>query len=157
MNPIIPQAVIEIRSRLCRGRCDVDPANPCSSCPNGHWGKYSNKECEDGTIQHAGPIRVVLPEIKPSPHLKPGPGGIFSMVIYKITGQVPGSCGKCSSRIAQMNQWGWWKCFLNRATIISWLSEEAKRRGHIIGDREIWGLMKAARRELRYQKTKWNT
>jgi hypothetical protein len=76
------------------------------------------------------------------------PGDILALAIRKTTGTGP--CpNKCRARIAQMNEWGWWKCWLNRKTIAGWLSEEAARRGHQITDDSALDFLKAAFKELR--------
>jgi hypothetical protein len=49
---MIPENVVRIRQNLCRGRCNVDPTDPCAICPNGHWGRYTNKDCEKVQAQN---------------------------------------------------------------------------------------------------------
>jgi len=78
------------------------------------------------------------------------PGSLFSKVVFKITGVVP--CARCRDRMSQMNQWGWWKCWRNRKLIASWLSEEARQRGHQITDSNSLDLFKAALKEFRKAK-----
>lgn len=77
------------------------------------------------------------------------PGEIFSLVIFKITGKRTGACGVCGQRKLQMNKWGWWGCWKNRKTIIDWLCQEAKKRGHSVEEADVWVLFKAAFREMR--------
>lgn len=80
------------------------------------------------------------------------PGDLFSIVILKITGAGP--CpNQCRERIAQMNDWGWWKCWRNRKTIATWLAEEARRRGHQITDSSALDLFRAAFKELRQHRS----
>lgn len=81
------------------------------------------------------------------------PGSIFAMVINKITRKSAATCGKCGQRMRQMNQWGWWNCWINRTTIVTWLVDEAKKRGHDITDHEVLSLFKAAFREMRQNKS----
>ncbi len=138
----MPLAVVEIRKNLCQGKCDVDPTDPCASCPNGHWGRYTVQGCEGG-------IRPTVEE----PQLRIGstfrPGEIFSLVIFKITGQKTANCGICGQRKMQMNRWGWWGCWKNRKVLTGWLIEEAKKRGHDINEDSALSLLKAALKETR--------
>jgi hypothetical protein len=80
-----------------------------------------------------------------------GPGNVFSFVIRRITGVLP--CGCCREHIAQMNQWGWLKCWRNRKMIAGWLREEAAKRGHVITDRVAMDLLVAAWREYRQNRS----
>lgn len=46
----MPYEVVEIRHELCN--CEgVNHADPCAACPNGHFGRYEQTGCEDGTQQ----------------------------------------------------------------------------------------------------------
>jgi hypothetical protein len=76
-----------------------------------------------------------------------GPGSIFSKVIFKLTGQETKLCARCTTRMRQMNSLGWWGCWKNRATILEWLAEEARRRGHAISETQLSGLFRAAIKE----------
>lgn len=83
------------------------------------------------------------------------PGNLFSIVIFKITGQRAGGCkSDCPARMRQMNEWGWWKCWKNRNTIIGWLVKEARARGHEIDRATVLALFKAAFKELSSRKEK---
>jgi hypothetical protein len=143
---MIPERVIRIRRNHCRGRCDVDPTDPCAICPNGHWGAYTTIGCNGST-----PIRDSLsprPSTPPASSLR-RPGDLFSIVIKKITGQTAGNCGCCAARIQTMNAWGWWRCWRERKLIALWLAEEARRRGHEIDETKALDFLRAAWKELR--------
>jgi hypothetical protein len=79
----------------------------------------------------------------------PQPGDLLAVIIFRITAEPVRSCVElCPERRAQMNEWGWWKCWCNRKTIIAWLRQEAAKRGHAISDRALLDLIKAAFNEL---------
>ena len=40
------------------------------------------------------------------------------------------------NRMRTMNAWGWWAA-ANRKTILEWLAEEARRRGHQVSDSQL--------------------
>lgn len=45
---MMPQEVISIRRDLCK--CEgVNYSDPCAACPNGHFGRYEETGCADGT------------------------------------------------------------------------------------------------------------
>jgi hypothetical protein len=138
---MIPKTVIEIRRGLCQSKCDVDPTDPCAACPNGHWGRYQALGCDDPN--HVIPSSQIIG--RPSNPSRVQPGSLLSAVIFKITGKR--ACGACSARMRTMNENGWWWCWKNRATIVGWLVEEAKKRGHEIDENAVLGLFKAAFKE----------
>lgn len=77
------------------------------------------------------------------------PGDALAWIIKKITGTEPAPTCACNARRRQMNAWGWKGCFSNRAQIIEWISDEARKRGHSIGRLTAVGLFLAAVREIR--------
>ncbi len=76
------------------------------------------------------------------------PGSLFSSMIHKITGRYASTCGTCLHRMQEMNSWGWWGCWKQRHTILSWISEEAKKRGHSRSDSELLTIFRAAFSEV---------
>ncbi len=54
------------------------------------------------------------------PKLSLSPGSLLAYLIFKFTYKPP--CCTCTKRANQMNQWGWWRCWKNRKTIFSWLT-----------------------------------
>src|SRR6266436_1727659 len=84
----------------------------------------------------------------PGPAPKAQPGDVLSAVIFQTTGRYAQTCGKCVERMRQMNTWGWWGCWRHRQEIVSWLAEEARARGHVVTDDQIWSLFRAALREV---------
>lgn len=87
---------------------------------------------------------------------KPGslarPGDLLAWIIRKVTGIEPGPYCSCRQRQEQMNEWGWLGCFRKRATILTWISDEAGKRGHAIGRAAALDLLRAAVRELKAQR-----
>ncbi|MCC6683119.1 MAG: hypothetical protein IT445_19660 [Phycisphaeraceae bacterium] len=78
----------------------------------------------------------------------PQPGDLLAWMIRRVTGQPPCPM-RCADRRRQMNEWGWLGCWRHRDEILTWLADEARRRGHDIGNAKLIGLMKAAIAELR--------
>lgn len=76
------------------------------------------------------------------------PGDLLAWMIRIVTGQSPCPM-RCADRRRQMNAWGWIGCWRHRDEILTWLADEARRRGHDIGNAKLIGLMKAAIAELR--------
>ncbi|CAN5544289.1 hypothetical protein BH09VER1_BH09VER1_24480 [soil metagenome] len=76
------------------------------------------------------------------------PGDLLAWGIHRLTGAVPGNCA-CNQRRAQMNRWGWAGCLARPATIVTWLAEEAEKRGHVIGRSAAWSVLRAAVQEAR--------
>lgn len=138
--------VARIHRRLCaQAKCrflaTLNYNDPCIGCPEGHFGPYQRAGCPEDEK----PI-IKLP-LKPDSLLKPG--DLFGTIIFKITGQRTAHCGVCGTRKAQMNIWGWWGCWRKRKTIIGWLIEEARKRGHSVDEQNVADLFKAAIKELR--------
>jgi hypothetical protein len=76
------------------------------------------------------------------------PGDTLHFLIKRVTGAEPvGNC-QCLERMAKMNAWGWFGCWIRRWEIIGWLAEEATKRGHTIPEAEILPLFRAALSEL---------
>jgi hypothetical protein len=103
---------------------------------------------KEGNIVAAGGTDTVLPA---SNFLAFRPGDLLSIVVHEVTGVRP--CINCLDHIEVMNQWGWWRCWLNRKTISSWLSEEARSRGHEISESAALGLVRVAFKELSNRKS----
>lgn len=62
---MIPKEVIQIRGEICRSKnCPhkIDYADPCASCPEGHWGRYS-AHCE----QQKSTTHEIIETAKPVP------------------------------------------------------------------------------------------
>ena len=76
----------------------------------------------------------------------PKPGDIMKFAINQITGVTP--CGSCLNRAKQMNEWGWFGCWKNKATIVEWVSEEASKRGHVITSDKILSILRAGFKEF---------
>jgi hypothetical protein len=51
-----------------------------------------------------------------------------------------------------MNEWGWLGCFHHRSTILTWIGDEAGRRGHTVGRAAALDLLHAAAREFKAQR-----
>jgi len=149
--------VTDIHRRLCESaRCPhldtLNYSDPCIGCPEGHFGPYMGKGCD-------GPQIMGAPEFTPKGALKgtfpvrlPKPGDMFSMIILKLTGQRTANCGVCGERKRQMNEWRWWGCWKHRHVIVGWMVEEARKRGHEIDNRAMYGLFVSAVKEVRNQK-----
>lgn len=136
-----PAETIRTHRSLCR-LCASKAHDPCASCEHGQWGRYNRANCgEDST-----PVVRTSGQIAPAEPSATRPGDMLARVIYKITGQQAGNCS-CSKRQAQMNEWGWFGCWLHRKEIIRWLSEEAVRRGHPTGAGTLRSLFFAALKE----------
>ena len=145
-----PQRVADIHRGLCESaRCPhletLNYNDPCIGCPEGHFGPYMIQGCD-------GP-RNVDARLQSSPVVRlPKPGDVFSTIIFQLTGQRTANCGVCGERKRQMNEWRWWGCCKNRKVIVGWLVEEARKRGHEIDNRAMYGLFVAAVKEVRNQK-----
>jgi hypothetical protein len=90
---MIPPTVIQIRRELCH--CEgVNHADPCAACPNGHFGRYEQTGCDDGT-QKIGLGDIVSAVATPIARI------IGSDCIDKETNQPkPESpCGKAKERL----------------------------------------------------------
>jgi hypothetical protein len=154
-----PLEVAELHRELCqREGCEfLDKINyndECASCPNRHFGKYSTAGCED---ENRPPPPTFIPTLRASdPGLQPPaialnePGDMLAWVIHKLTGAIP--CGACDARRKQMNEWGWAGCTLHLGTIVRWITEEARKRGHEVDRLVIFSLIRAAWSEARKQK-----
>lgn len=111
--------------------------------------KYSVEANSSGEAKRA--IAGVVAEylsVQEAPSVSFKPGDIFGRVILMITGQHTTACGECGTRKRQMNEWGWLGCWQKRKLIIRWLIEEARKRGHEIGDEDVLALFKAAAKEI---------
>lgn len=75
------------------------------------------------------------------------PGSLLATAIHHVTKETGTSTCNCTARMNQMNAWGWWGCWRHRRTIAGWLTEEAAKRGHAIGERQALDLLKAAWRQ----------
>jgi hypothetical protein len=76
--------------------------------------------------------------------LSSGPGSLLATLILQLTGKVSKNCMTCSTRVKQMNQWGWAGCLLHIGKISGWLVEEAEKLGHKVDGNIVLGLLKAA-------------
>ena len=79
----------------------------------------------------------------------PKPGDVLRNLIHSITGKMPTNNCSCAERVRRMNEWGWVGCLLHKDTIIGWLSDEARKRGHALSDDSAFELLKAGLSELR--------
>jgi hypothetical protein len=84
----------------------------------------------------------------PNKVIGPHPGDVLSLLIHKVTGRYASTCGVCVGRMKMMNDKGWWWCWKNRALILSWLTDEASKRGHAIEDSHAKTLFRAAFAEM---------
>jgi hypothetical protein len=75
------------------------------------------------------------------------PGTLLTNVIHQVTGKHAANCSACSDRARQMNQWGWTGCWINRDTIIQWLTEEVRKLGYEVDDNSVGDLLVAALKE----------
>lgn len=74
-------------------------------------------------------------------------GNVLARVIGAATDAKP--CSRCQARAARMTRWGWWASLTtHRAEVLGWLTDEARRRGHKIGRRQIISLIIAAAKEV---------
>lgn len=154
-----PQGVAEIHREICaRENCrfldKLDYEADCAACPDGHWGRYGAAECGDtplsiSAVGRAPAKGVSLPPISSIRQ----PGDLMAALIFRITGQMAGTCGPCAGRVRQMNQWGWMRSWLNRKIILSWLTEEAAKRGHPIDQPSLLELLRVAFKEARRGKS----
>lgn len=145
-----PAEVAAIHREICKqAKCDqldkLNYSDPCAACPNGHWGRCG---CDPERTIPTGLADTTAPTLEPRRRSTLQPGAIFSLVIYKITGQRTSNCGLCGSRKNQMNQLGWLGCWKNRKIIIGWLVDEARKRGHVIDQQTVFALFTAAIKEL---------
>lgn len=148
MIATVPPSVVRIRESHCRGKCDVDPADPCVACPNGHWGSYVRAPAATIAIVSIHRRRSERANESRSTSIA-RPGDLLSWMIFKATGQKAANCGRCRDRIRQMNEWGWIQCFRNRRLIIAWLMHEASLRGINMSGQSAAALFRAAWREYR--------
>lgn len=84
----------------------------------------------------------------PRPPASMKPGNMLSIMIHRVTGRYAATCGVCQQRMQEMNKWGWWGCWKHRNSIISWLSEEAKKRGNARSDSELLTIFRAVFSEI---------
>lgn len=150
-----PPEVADIHREICeREGCEfldrLDYHDECAACPNGHWGRYGAVECagDPKPFDAARTPSPVPPEVTGLSVIAK-PGDLMAAIIFKVTGQRSGMCGPCAERVRQMNEWGWFRCWLNRKTILRWLAEEAAKRGHPIEEAKLTELLKIAFREAR--------
>lgn len=104
---------------------------PDFQCPHGKpWG-----------YQGGEPVQVTVSVTRP--------GDVLHHVIKAIAREEgDGDCG-CNRMKQRMNAWGWTGCFKHRKEIVNHLAEQARKRGHDINERQIWGMALAGFRELR--------
>jgi hypothetical protein len=155
-----PLEVAKLHREICeREGCPfldkINYADNCAACPEGHFARYSDVGCESANrIPPPSPQFVFT-----KPHHDGGttiqiplnePGDMLAWAIHKLTGAIP--CGACDARRKQMNEWGWAGCALHLGTIVRWITEEAKKRGHQVDRLVIFSLIRAAWSEARKQK-----
>lgn len=87
---MMPPEVIEIRRELCN--CEgVNHADPCAACPNGHFGRYEQTGCDDGT-QKTGLGNIVAAVAQP-----------VARTIDRILGTNVANCGGCKQMQTNLN------------------------------------------------------
>ncbi len=59
----VPAKLVETRAARCSGRCNVDPADPCVACPNGHWVAYVKSGCS-GAVAVETPMPPLISKAK---------------------------------------------------------------------------------------------
>lgn len=92
MKPFI---VAQIHREICQSaKCEyldkVNYTDPCSSCPNGHFGQYEQTGCDD-TIRGLGDLVAI--GIQP-----------IASAIDKVFGTTIKTCGGCKKRQEKLNQ-----------------------------------------------------
>lgn len=115
--------------------CDIQGGgwcerHDCRKTP--HWVKLCRtrpdyfRAWEEGR----GPGQKVILEPKPRVVMASGagPGAQLHRILSRLGIQPSGGCA-CKSRARIMNQWGPEKCKENLETIVSWMAEEAGKRG----------------------------
>lgn len=135
-----------MQARVVRGTIHINGELPADQWPgfveacNALIAKQAGKDIAQ-TDTSAPPAQTAL-----------SPGSLLTTAIHLITGEQPSPACKCKARAKQMDEWGWWKCWLNREAIAEWLVEEARRRKHEIDERRALSLFRAAWKEIRHRR-----
>lgn len=102
-----------------------------------------------GKPDHPPPARSAKPVATPVRMPKDGPGGMLHRVLKAMGYKIYCGC-RCGEFARQMNQWGWWACtFSRRQEILDWLAAKAAEQGIQVDRASLWGLVTAARRDIR--------
>lgn len=89
---MMPPEVIEIRHELCK--CEgVNHADPCATCPNGHFGRYEQTGCDD-------PERVVSTGLGDKIATVAQP---VARTIDRVLGTNVAGCGGCKQMQQNLN------------------------------------------------------
>jgi len=122
----MPGSVARIRQECCmRKGCphQLDYADPCTACPEGHFGPWMRCEGDVAPLHASSPAPAPPETSNP----RGGPGTELKCFLGRLGIKAGPHC-ECNRRAAEMDARGADWCEENTEVIVGWLRQEAARR-----------------------------